>query len=166
MKRFLTSLLAGFAAVLIALPAVAGVLTDHAENKLLDNLVRGQSNALPTTWHIALGTNTCTDAGSPTEPADTYARQAVTANLTNWAGTQAAASTTASSGTGGTTSNNGVITWAEATASWGTLQSVWFMDASTAGNAWICIDLTAPRAVSATDTVRFPIGTLQFQIDN
>jgi len=148
--------------------AHAGVLLDYGENKQVDNLVRGQANALPATWYFALGTNTCSDSGSPTEPAGgAYARPSVAASLANFAGTQSAGSTVASSGTGGTTSNNAVITWAESTAAWGNLQSVWWMDASSGGNAWICIDLTAAFNVSAAGvTVRFPAAALQFQIDN
>jgi hypothetical protein len=83
------------------------------------------------------------------------------------AGTQSAGSTTASSGTGGTTSNNSAITWSASTASWGTIQSVGWTDASTAGNRWICINLTSSLNVSGSGfTVQFTAGTLQFQIDN
>jgi hypothetical protein len=91
----------------------------------------------------------------------------VTSSLANWAGSQAAASTTASSGTGGTTSNNATIAFPTSTGSWGNIQSVWFMDASTAGNAWISIDLSSALNVSGAGfTVQFTAGQLQFQIDN
>jgi len=44
---------------------------------------------------------------------------------------------------------------------------VWLMDASSAGNRWICINLTTPFNVSAAGvTVSFPAGSLTFQIDN
>lgn len=157
--------LCAFAAV-----ASAGALTDFGENKLADALLRGQAIGTPATWYVALYTNTCTDAGPGTEVSTSgtaYARQPVTAALTSWAGTQAAASTVASTGTGGTTSNNAVITYPASTAAWGTIQSVGWTDASTAGNRWICIDLTASLAVSGVGfTVSFPAATLQFQIDN
>lgn len=89
----------------------------------------------------------------------------MTASLANFNGTQG--TTAASSGTGGTVTNAAEIAWTESTASWGTLQSVWWMDAASAGNAWICQNLTAPFAVSGAGiTVRFPATTLQFQMDN
>jgi len=149
-------------------PAQAGALTDYAENKIIDCSMRAQSCGFPATWYIGLSTATCSDAGNGTEPSGgAYARVAVTSSLANWAGTQSAGSTTASSGTGGTTSNNSTITFPESTASWGTVQSVLWYDASTSGNAWVCINLSTTFNVSAAGiTVRFPNGTLQFQVDN
>ncbi len=144
------------------------VLTDYAENKLLDAVLRGQSLGAPATFYVALSTGLRSDSAAPTEPAgNAYARVAVTSSLANWAGSQAAASTTASSGTGGTTSNNATIAFPTSTGSWGNIQSVWFMDASTAGNAWISIDLSSALNVSGAGfTVQFTAGQLQFQIDN
>ena len=156
--------------VLVAPPAQSGALTDYGENKLVDALLRAQAIGTPATWYIALFTDSCTDAGPGTEVSTSgtaYGRQAVTASLANWAGTQGAGTTVASSGTGGTTSNNNAITWSASTASWGTIQSVGWMDASTAGNRWICINLTSSLNVSGSGfTVSFAAGQLSFQIDN
>ncbi|WP_300335602.1 hypothetical protein [Accumulibacter sp.] len=150
--------------------AQAAALTDYAENKSLDALIRGQSLGAPATWYLALYTDTCSDAGSGTEVSTSgtgYGRQAVTASLANWAGSQSAGSTSASSGTGGTTSNNGTIAWSTSTASWGNVQSAGWTDASTAGNRWICINLTAALNVTGAGfTVSFPAAALTFQIDN
>lgn len=158
------ALLGGFASNMVH----AGALNDYAENKIVDAVIRGQTLGAPATAYIGLATDTCTDSGAGTEPSgNAYARVAVTSSMANWAGTQAAASTTASSGTGGTTSNNNVITWAASTGAWGTLQSVRWYDASTAGNSWICINLTSSLAVSGSGfTVSFPAAALSFQIDN
>lgn len=146
----------------------AGALTDYAENKVADALLRGQSLGAPATMYIGLATDTCTDSGAGTEPSgNAYARVAVTSSLANWAGTQSPGSTTASSGTGGTTSNNGAITWTASTGAWGTLQSVRWYDASSSGNSWICINLTAALNVSGAGfTVSFSAGQLTFQVDN
>lgn len=148
--------------------AQAGAITDYAENKTIDALLRGQALGAPATMYIGLATDTCTDAGAGTEPSgNAYARVSVTSSLTVWAGTQSAGSTTASSGTGGTTSNNAAITWPSSTGAWGTLQSVRWYDAASAGNTWICIDLTSPLAVSGAGfTVSFSAGQLSLQIDN
>ncbi len=164
----ITALLA--CSALLPLPAQSGALTDYGENKLVDALLRAQSIGTPATWYIALFTTTCTDAGPGTEVSTSgtaYARQAVTASLANWAGTQGAGTTVASSGTSGTTSNNNAITWSASTAAWGTITSVGWMDASSSGNRWICIDLTSSLNVSGSGfTVSFAAGQLSFQIDN
>lgn len=169
-KFFLTPLLLLAASVGALFPstAAAEAITDFGENKIVDALIRGQALGAPATWHLALFTDACSDAGPGAEATGgAYARQAVAASLANWAGTQAAASTTASTGTGATTSNNATISFPESTAAWGTLQSVGFMDASTAGNRWICIDLSSPFNVSAAGvTVKFNPAALTFQVDN
>lgn len=171
MKKILATcllVLASFAAALVAAPVQAADLSNYGENKIVDALLRGQTLGAPATGYWALGTDVCSDAGPGTEVSGgSYARVSVVSSLANWAGTQSAGSTVASSGTGGTTSNNAAITFPQSTAAWGNLQSVWLMDAVSAGNRWICINLTAPFNVSAGGvTVSFPAGSLTFQIDD
>ncbi len=141
-------------------------LNDYAENKVFDALLRGQPLNAPATWYVAFGTNVRSDAGSPTEPSGNgYARVAITANLTNFNSTQG--NSAASTGTDGTGENAVAITWPTSTGPWGIMQSVWFMDASSGGNAWISIDLATPLNVSASGfTLSFANGQLSFQIDN
>lgn len=148
--------------------AQAGALTDYAENKVIDALLRGQSLAAPVTFYIRLNTTACSDSASGTEvTGGSYARVAVTSSLANWAGTQSAGSTTASSGTGGTTSNNGVVTFSpNPSAGWGTVTSVEWMDAASGGNSWICTTLTVSKTINTGDTVSFPAASLTFQSDN
>lgn len=166
--RPLLALVALTLALAASPPAHAGALTDHAENHIVDAFIRGQTASFPATWHIGLSTAVCNDATPGAEPSGNgYARVAVAASLANWAGTQSAGSTTASSGTGGTTSNNAMIEFPESTGAWGTLQSVQWWDAASGGNRWICIDLaTAWEIGQAGITVRFGAGQLQFQIDD
>jgi len=170
LTRHILAVLALTFAALVPLPSHAGALDNYGENKIVDALLRGQAIGTPASWYIALYTDTCTEGAAGTEVSTSgtaYGRQAVTASLANWAGTQSAGSTVASSGTNGTTSNNGAITWTQSTAAWGNVQSVGFTDASTAGNRWICINLTTPYNVTASGiTVSFPAAALQFQIDN
>lgn len=159
-----------FAFLFSPLLAHAGALSDYGENKLIDALMRGQSLGAPANWYVALYTDTCSDSASGTEVSTSgtaYSRQAVSASLAAWAGTQSAGSTVASTGTGGTTSNNSTITWTASTAAWGNIQSVGWTDASSAGNRWICLNLSSAFNVSAAGvTVSFAAGQLQFQIDN
>lgn len=168
MKKCIIKAAALAAFAFLPMAASAGALTNTAENKVVDALLRGQALGAPATFYIGVTTDTCTDVGNGTEPTGgAYARVAVTSSLANWAGTQSAGSTTASSGTGGTTSNNATIQFPESTASWGTVQAVRWYDASTAGAAWICIDLSSSFNVAAAGvTLKFNAATLQFQIDN
>ncbi|MFM2089686.1 MAG: hypothetical protein RLZZ127_175 [Planctomycetota bacterium] len=186
-------------------------LTDFAENKLVDALLRAQALGAPATFHVGLivasrgrsnnvrstsvsvgdtiipatpngriyrcttggttgaseptwpttdngtvndGTAVWTeataflDAGTITEAAGgSYARVAVTSSLANWAGTQGAGTTVASTGTGGQTSNNAAITYPAPTANWGTVFGFVLYDASSGGNAWLTAPLTTPQDV-------------------
>jgi hypothetical protein len=72
---------------------------------------------------------------------------AVTSSLANWAGTQGAGTTVASTGTGGQTSNNAAITYPAPTANWGTVFGFALYDASSAGNAWLTAPLITPQDV-------------------
>jgi hypothetical protein len=96
------------------------------------------------------------DAGSVTEVAGgAYARVAVAASLANFAGTQGAGSTTASSGTDGSTSNNTAIAWPTPTGQWhpagGAVVGVVAFDAANAGNAWHWALLAAPKNINNGD---------------
>lgn len=152
--------------------------SDFVENKLIDWFFRAQAIGItgataaaatgPATLHIALLTAAPSDTGGGIEVAgNAYARVAVTSSLANWAGTQAAGSTIASSGTGGTTSNNGVIAFPTPTpAGWGTVTHAAIYDAAAAGNLIAWSALAASKVINSGDAVTFPAGTLTFQIDN
>lgn len=159
-----------FAAVLAGLTFAvhAGALTDYAENKIVDALLRGQAIGTPATWYVALYTTCPTDSTGGTEVSGgSYARVAVTASLANWAGTQSAGSTTASSGTGGTTSNNNAITFPAPTANWGVVNCWGLTDAASSGNLWIYAALTVPKTINNGDAApSFAAGAATFQIDN
>lgn len=169
MIRILRSGLAAIAlafAAFVPLYAPAQSLTDYAENKLVDAVFRAQSLGAPATFYVGLATaaSSC-ETGSVTEVSTSgtaYARAAVTSSLANWAGTQSAGSTTASSGTGGQTSNNSTITiGSTATASWGTVTHFIVADASTAGNIWICQALTTSKTINNGDPApTFSAGAL------
>ena len=153
-------------------------MTDIMENKLIDWFFRAQAIGItgasaaagtgPTTLYVALFTATPSDTGGGTEVSGgSYARVAVTSALTAWAGTQAAASTVASSGTSGTTSNNAAITFPAPTANWGSITSIGIFDATSGGNLLIWGALTTGKTVNNGDAApSFAISALTFQIDN
>ncbi|MBY0490644.1 MAG: hypothetical protein K2R93_12450 [Gemmatimonadaceae bacterium] len=93
-------------------------MTDVAENDFIDTYIRGQTSTKPATWSIRLYTAAPGETGGGTEASYTnYAAVTQAASLANFAGTQSAGSTTASSGTGGQTSNNNALTWGTAAGS-------------------------------------------------
>lgn len=153
-------------------------LSDFAENKLIDWMLRAQAIGItgasaaagtgPTTTWVALFTANPSDTGGGTEvTGGSYARVSVTSSLANWAGTQSAGSTTASSGTSGTTSNNNAITFPAPTANWGVVTGVGIFDAVTGGNLLIWSALTVNKTVNNGDAApSFAAGALTFQIDN
>lgn len=141
--RFFNIALLALASVFSTLPAHSAALTDFAENKFVDAFLRGQTLSAPATGYIALYTVCPTDSTAGTEvTGGSYARVAIAASLTNWAGTQAAGSTVASSGTSGTSSNNIAVSFATPTASWSTVVCWGYVDALTAGNIWFYSALT------------------------
>lgn len=160
------SLAAAFLAV--SPVASAAAFTDYLENKLVDWLMRGQTFTPPATLYVGLLTGACSDSAAGTEVSGgSYARVAVVSSLTAWAGTQSAGSTTASTGTGGTTSNNAGITFPTPTANWGVITHFAIYDASTAGNMLVCQALTAAKTVNNGDAApTFNAAALTVQIDN
>lgn len=153
-------------------------LSDFLENKIIDWLFRGQAIGItgasaaagtgPTNLYVALLTAAPSDAGGGTEvTGGSYARVSVASTLANWAGTQAAASTVASSGTSGTTSNNAAITFPTPTANWGVVTHFGIYDASTGGNLLFHGALTTSKTVNNGDAApSFPAASLSLQIDN
>lgn len=142
-------------------------MSDYLENKLVDQLFRGQAFTFPTTLYVGLLTAAPSDTGGGTEVSgNAYARVAVTNSLANWAGTQGAGTTVASSGTTGTTSNNGIITFPTPTATWGTVVAFGIYDAASAGNLLFYGTLTISKTINQSDTVVFQAGQLSVQLDN
>lgn len=136
-------------------------MSDYLENKLIDQLFRGQTAPITSTLYVGLLTAAPSDAGGGTEVSgNSYARVAVTSSLANWAGTQSAGSTVASSGTGGQTSNNAAITFPSPSGTWGTVTHFGIYDASSGGNLLFWGALTISKTINQSDTVTFPAASL------
>jgi hypothetical protein len=145
-----------------------GAKSDYLENKIIDWLFRGQTYTPPATIYVGLLTSAPTDAGGGTEVSGgSYARVGVASSLTNWAGTQGAGTTTASSGTSGTTSNNAAITFPAPTANWGVVSHFALYDAASGGNMLYYAALTTPKTINNGDAApSFAAGQLSVQEDN
>ena len=139
-------------------------LTDFAENRIVDSVLRSQALGAPTTWHVALYTTAPTDAGGGVEVSGGgYARVAVPASLVAWAGTQGAGTTVASNGAGGLTSNNTAIAFPTPTAPWGTVVAFGLFGAATGGDLWIHAALGTARVIGTGDGVSFAPAALTVQ---
>lgn len=148
-------------------------MSNYLRNKLIDWFLRQEAFSPPATVYVALCTSAPTAAAAGTEVSTSgtgYAREAVTSSLANWAGTQAALSTTASSGTTGETSNNSAIDFGTATITWGTVSHWEIYDAATSGNRLIFgtivdgVGSPSPRTIVAADPVSFPASALVWNI--
>lgn len=97
-----------------------------------------------------------------------YAREAITSSLANWAGTQSAGSTTASTGTAltGVTSNNTAITFPAPTGTQaGLVVGMYLADALTVGTGNILVwsVLTNPKTINSGDAApNFPIAAFTY----
>jgi hypothetical protein len=153
-------------------------LTNAFENKQIDFLFRGQAfgtaNASaaagtgPAHWFVGLFTAAGDDAAAGTEVSGGgYARVAIACSLANWAGTQGAGTTAASTGTGATTSNNVAVTFPTPTGNWGQVVEFALFDSLTGGTPCIRATLSVPKNINTGDQApSFPAGSLVYTADN
>lgn len=143
--------------------------SNQAENALLDWLWRGQAApALPASWYFALLTAWPGDdtAGLIEVSGGSYARAVAPRSLAGFAGTQGAGSTSASTGTGATTSNNQPIAWPAPTADWGMVTGIAIFDAAVGGTAWFVGRLAESKMVRAGDAPpTLAAGSFSFTLD-
>ena len=135
---------------------MAGSKSDFLENELLDHVLGNASYTAPTNTYIALFETTApTDAGGGQEvTGGSYARVTFANNATNWP-----------AASGGAKSNGVAVTFATATANWGTCLAFGIFDALTSGNLLYWADLTTNKAVNSGDTAKFNIGDIDVTED-
>jgi hypothetical protein len=148
--------------------AHAVAMSDALENSVVDWFFRGQTFTAPTNLFVGLSTTACSESATGTEvTGGAYARVQVASSLANWAGTQGAGTTVASSGSSGTTSNNGAITFPAPTANWGTVTHFFISSAASGGTLYFCSALTQAKTINNGDAApAFSAGALTIQIDN
>ncbi len=136
--------------------------TNHGENKMAD-WVRGQGLSLPASWYIAAG-SAASDSAFTEISGSGVGRATITSNLTNWAGTQGAGTTLASTGSSHLTSNNIEIDMGTASGAVGTVSHIGLFDAAAAGNCWAWAELeTAIVTANGVDVV-IPVAGLAFTL--
>lgn len=129
--------------------------SDFLENELLDHVFGAASYTAPATLHFALFTVAPSDSGGGTEvTGGSYARVAVTNNATNFP-----------AASGGAKSNGTAITFAQATANWGTVVAMGVFDAASGGNLLYHDALTTNRTINNGDTASFAVGEFDVTMD-
>ena len=144
-------------------------LTNYLRNKIVDWLLRDQAFVPPASLYLRLCTSTPTASSVGAEVSGGgYSPLEIESSAAKWAATNAAGSTTVpSSGTSGTTSNNELLNFGTATASWGTVSHWELWDASSGGNRLFYGAITdgtgvpTPRSITTGDPVSFPISALK-----
>lgn len=141
-------------------------LTNYHRNKLIDYWYRGQTYTPPASLYAAL--LTAATAATHTElTSGGVARVSVARSLAAWAGTQGDGTTSASSGTTGTTSNNAQIEFAASASAEISATYVGIFDAVSGGNLleFFQIKDGAGNAITRTwqsgDPVRVPAASLR-----
>jgi hypothetical protein len=134
---------------------MAGSKSNYLENELLDHVLGGADWPRPATVYMALFTVAPTDAGGGTEvTGGSYVRKDITNNSTNF---PAAA--------GGAKSNGVAITFAKATANWGTVLAWALFDVVTSGNMLYWGDVSPSKLIEINDTAEFAVGDLDITED-
>jgi hypothetical protein len=136
--------------VKLQLGATAGC-SDYLANKLIDLIFRAQSYSFPATIYNALYTTAPSNSGGGVEVGGgvNYSRASLACGLSTLSGTQGAGTTSASSGTGGRSSNNSAIAFPAPSGTWGTCVAQGWRDASSAGNLLFWGALTTSLSVDA-----------------
>ena len=129
-----------------------GSFSDFLENEILDHIFKVGAYTPATNLFVALLNTTPDDADTGTTlstahevSGGSYAR--VTHNTWDVA-------------SGGATENTGAITFAEATADWGTVSHFAILDHASTGNMLAWGALTTPKAIGTGDTASFADGAL------
>lgn len=124
--------------------------SDTVEGYLLDWLFTLAAPTAPTTIYVALSTADPGEAGaSIAEPSGSgYARVSSGVGTGNW------------TRTAGSVANDNVITFPEASGSWGTLTYFALYSAVTGGTFYGSGALTTSQAITTGQTASFPVSSL------
>jgi hypothetical protein len=137
---------------------MAGSKSAYLEKKLLDHTLGNTAYTAPGTVYVLLSTSvfdpTVTGSTVAEVSGGSYARQSLTNNTTNFPNASGSSPSAKSNGTG--------VSFPTATASWGTIQSVYLVDASSGGNILYGADLSAPATINTGSSFSIPAGQFVF----
>jgi hypothetical protein len=130
--------------------------SNYLENALLNHTLTATAFTQPGTRHLALFTNTSTNAAANLEAG----------TLTDEIGTSGTAysrkAVTFAAASSGTSATNATVTFDAATANWGTITHIAIMDSGTAGagNVLFWGAVTTPKTIETGDTFQVSSGNL------
>lgn len=130
------------------------MVTTYFMNNIMGNVFKTKTNpALPSNYYLGLSSSAPTLAGgNVTEPSGKgYARVQLT---------------TLSQPSNGTITNSSDITFAESTASWGTMTYFVVYDSATGGNLLLYEALSTPRTIESESMVAIKTGQLTLTLSN
>jgi hypothetical protein len=130
-----------------------GSFSNYLELEILDHLFAKSTFSSPTIY-VALSTADPLDTGAGlAEPSgNNYSRVLTSEN--DWHDAAA-----------GLIDNHTVITFPEASGSWGTITHFALMDAASNGNVLLSGALTVSKSVGSGDTLSFPAGNIDVTLD-
>jgi len=132
--------------------------SNYLENKVLDHVLRVTSYTVPSGLHLALFTNTSTNAAANLE-AGTLTDEVSTSGTGYGRKTVAFAAAS-----GGSSATNATVTFDAATANWGTITHVAVMDAATSGNVLFWGAVTTSKTIETGDTFQVSSGNLTISL--
>jgi len=137
---------------------MAGTFSDYLENELLNHVFRTATYTSASNLYVGLSLSTMAGA-----TADAYTGTTVIGEVSGGAYVRKKCNTWDSS-SAGATANTGAITFAQATADWGTVKYFFIADRTTLGNILVWGNLTTAKAVSSGDTLKFATGDLDITL--
>lgn len=134
---------------------MAGSFADYLENKLLDHAFKTASYTPATNLYVALSKSTLSDTVTGTIAGEVSGGSYARKGCNTW-----------DAASGGATANSQVVTFAQATADWGTITYFAIINALTAGTGSVLAygNLTAAKLVESGDTLRFATGDLDVSL--
>ena len=129
--------------------------SDYLELGILDHIFLTAAYSQPSNIYIALCQSTIDDADTgSTLPSEVSGGSYARKSCATWDAASA-----------GSTKNGVAISFAQATADWGTITDFAVCDAITAGNVLCYAKLTTSKSVASGDTAKFATGDLKSQLN-
>jgi len=130
--------------------------SNYAEKKLIDHTFKTGEFTVPSNLYIALSESTLSDTATGTTlPGEVSGGGYVRKKCNTW---------DASSAAGGDTENSQVVTFATATAPWGTVVTFAVCDKTTLGNVICWGSLSASKTIATGDTAKFATGAVDITL--
>lgn len=133
---------------------MAGSFSNYLELELLDHIFKVGAFTVPTNIYVGLSKSTILDTHTgTTAPGQISGGGYVRKKCNTWDLAES-----------GATENTAPVTFAQATADWGTVAWFFLADATTAGNILCYGSLATAKAVSSGDTLKFATGDIDITL--